>query len=165
MPSAAATPLLRRLWPLRPWPVVFAGLAVTALGTAVFWVCDALSVGDPLAPVRFALFLIGLVAVGVGVSMRLKTASQAFEERLNTAAMLAVAAFAGLAAFLGTEPAWDSLQMLLVAMIAVALLGVVLVMLPTPARMLVVMSRNTKHATRISPLYASSTGGALNARM
>src|SRR5256885_8201522 len=34
-----------------------------------------------------------------------------------------------------------------------------------PARMLVVMSRNTKQATRMSPEYASSIGGALKARI
>jgi hypothetical protein len=95
-------------------------------------------VGDPLGPGRFVLFIAGLVTVGAAVSMRLRTAGQAFDERVNTAALLAVAGFAALVAYLGTDPAWDSFQMLLVALIAVSLLGVVLVLLPTPARMLVV---------------------------
>ena len=38
-------------------------------------------------------------------------------------------------------------------------------MAASPARMLVVMSRKTKQTTRMSPVYANSTGGVLKARM
>ena len=44
-------------------------------------------------------------------------------------------------------------------------LGSIWLMAASPARMLVVMSRATKHATRINPELASSIGGALNAMM
>ena len=95
-----------------------------------------MAVGNWLAPLSFVLYLIGLVLAGAGVSLHFKTAGQAFEERMETAGVLAVAAFAALLAFVGTDPAWESMEMVLVAMIVVALAGVVLVLLPKSLRMI-----------------------------
>lgn len=118
-------------WHRRPWPVLLTGLAITAAGLLLF------AAGDRLAPIRFVLFLTGLITAGAALSMRFRVAGQFFEERMETAGMLAVAAFACLLAFIGADPAWDSMQLVLVVLIAVALLGVVLVLLPKTIRMIV----------------------------
>ena len=106
------------------------------------WYYGCRSAADPggaaLAPLRFVALLVGLITTGAAVSLRLRTAGQQFDERMESAGVLAVAAFAALLAFFATDPAWDSMAMVLVALIAVALFGVVLVLLPTPARMIVV---------------------------
>ena len=115
----------RRAWRLRPWPVLLTGLAVTAVGLVLF------AAGNALAPLRFVLCLAGLITVGAAVNMRFRVAGPYFDERMETAGMLAVAAFACLLAFIGADPSWDSMQMVLVVLIAVALAGAVLVLLPT----------------------------------
>jgi hypothetical protein len=125
-------PFLLRFWPLQPWPVLMTGVGVVLVGLAL------MVFGAPLGGARFVCFLVGLITVGAAVSMRLRKAGQAFEERTESAGVLAVAAFAALLAFLGTDKSWDSLQMVLVVLVLVALGGVVLVLLPTPARMIVV---------------------------
>jgi hypothetical protein len=128
MPAKPVTTFLLGLYPPRPWPVLLTGVGITALGLAV------MALGEGAAPFRFVAFLVGLVLAGAGVSLRFKTAGQAFEERMETAGVLAVAAFTALLAFLGTDAAWDSMAMVLVVMIVVALVGVVLVLLPIPSR-------------------------------
>ncbi len=128
--SASSPP--RPPWRRRPWPVLLAGLAITAAGLILF------AAGANLAPIRFVLFLVGLITVGAAVSMRFRVAGPFFDERMETAGMLAVAAFAGLLAFIGVDPAWDSMKMVLVVMIAVALLGAVLVLLPATVRAIMV---------------------------
>lgn len=129
MPANPATTFLGGLLRPRPWPVLLTGLGITALGLGF-------ALGEAAAPFRFVPFLAGLILAGAGVSLRFKTAGQAFEERLETAGVLAVAAFAALLAFLGTDPAWGSMELVLVVMIVVALVAVVLVLLPKPIRMI-----------------------------
>ena len=131
MPANPVTTFLGGLWRPRPWPVLLTGLAITTLGLV------AAALPDAVAPFRFLLFLAGLILTGAGVSLQFKTGGQAFEERMETAGVLALAAFAALLAFLGADASWDSMQMVLVVMIGVALVGVVLVLLPKPARMIV----------------------------
>ena len=121
----------RRAWRPRPWPVLLTGLAITALGLILF------AAGNALAPLRFVLLLAGLITVGAAISMRFRVAGPYFDERMETAGMLAVAAFACLLAFIGADPSWDSMQMVLVVLIAVTLVGVVLVLLPTSIRLIV----------------------------
>ena len=152
MPANPASSFLRQLWPPRPWPVLGIGVGITLVGLVLT------AFGDALAGVRFTCFLAGLITAGVAVSLRLKTAGQAFDERVESAGVLAVAAFAALLAYLGTDQSWDSLHMVLVVLVIVPLLGVVLVLLPTPARMLVVGALVIVHfggmitaATTISP--------------
>jgi hypothetical protein len=132
MSSNPTPPLPRTSWRLRPWPVLLAGLAVTAVGLILH------VAGDGLAPIRFVLFLAGLITTGAALNLRFRVAGPFFEERMETAGMLAVAAFAGLLAFIGADPSWDSMQMVLVVLIAVALLGAVLVLLPVTIRLVVV---------------------------
>ncbi len=132
MASHPAARVLQRFWPPKPWPVMGIGVGITLVGLLLA------AFGDALAGARFICFLVGLLTAGVAVSMRLKTAGQAFEERMESAGVLAVGAFAGLLAFLGTDRNWESMQMALVVLVFVALMGVVLVLLPTPTRLLVV---------------------------
>jgi hypothetical protein len=135
MSSNPTSSLPRPGWRPRPWPVLLAGLAITAVGLIL------VVAGDALAPIRFVLFLAGLITAGAALSMRFRVAGWLFEERMETAGMLAVAAFACLLAFadaISADPSWDSMQMVLVALIAVALLGVVLVLLPATVRAIVV---------------------------
>jgi len=125
----------RGLWPPRPWHILFAGLGVTVVGLL------ATLLGEACVGLRFVLFLAGLTTGGSAIAMRLRRAGWAFEERMETAGMLAVAAFAALVAlfdYMNVDTAWDSMTMALVAVIVAALAGVVLVLLPTTARMIVV---------------------------
>jgi hypothetical protein len=145
MSSNPAPSLPQAPW-RRPWPVLLSGVAITAVGLILFAAGEgptslrfvlALVHLSGLAPIRFVLFLAGLITAGAALSMRFRVAGWQFDERMETAGMLAVAAFAALLAFIGSDP-WDSMQIVLVALIAVALLGVVLVLLPTTARTIVV---------------------------
>ena len=122
--------VLQVVWPPKPWLVMGAGVGITLVGLLLA------AFGDALAGARFVCFLVGLLTAGVAVSMRLKKAGQAFEERMESAGLLAVGALAALLAFLGTDHNWESMQMALVVLVIVALVGVVLVLLPTPARLL-----------------------------
>jgi hypothetical protein len=135
MSDSPMTSVSRRFWPPRPWHVLLVGLGVTLLGLL------GATLGDNFAGLRFVLFLVGLVTAGAAVSMRLRRAGwAAFEDRMETAGMLAVAAFAALLAllnYMSVDTAWDSMEMVLVALILAALAGVVLVLLPTTARMIV----------------------------
>jgi hypothetical protein len=147
-------------WRIRPWPVLLAGLVAIAFGLL-------LSIaGDGLATVRFIVFLAGLITVGAALSMRFRVAGSFFEERMETAGMLAVAAFACLLAFadaVSADPTWDSMQMVLGALIFAAIAGVVLVLLPVRFRLLVVGVLVLAHfggmitaATTIEPPGASA---------
>ena len=104
---------LRRLWPPKPWPVMGSGVGITLVGLALA------ALGERLAGVRFVCSLAGLITAGAAVSLRLKTAGQAFEERMESAGVLAVAAFAALLAYFGTDQAWDSMHMVLVVLVVV----------------------------------------------
>lgn len=131
MSANPSSVFLRRFWPPKPWPVMGIGLGFTLIGLALS------AFGDGAAGFRFVCLLAGLITAGAAVSLRLKTVGQAFEERVESAGVLAVAAFTALLTYLGTDKSWDSLQMVLVVLVLVSLLGVVLVLLPTPARLLV----------------------------
>jgi hypothetical protein len=74
-----------------------------------------------------------LVAAGT-VSRRLQTASQELEERVTSAAIIAVASLVVLLAYTATPDSWDSIRMLFVAVALVALLGSVLVLMPRVPR-------------------------------
>ena len=131
----AADPVTRFFgggWRPSPWTVMLVGVGVTLLGLPL------MLAGDALAPRSLHRALGRPDHVGAAVSLRLSTAGQQFEERMESAGVLAIAAFAALLAYWAADPAWDSMTMVLVVLIAAALGGVVLVLLPTAARMIVV---------------------------
>lgn len=158
----AADPVTRFFgggWRPSPWTVLFIGVGVTFLGLLLSLA------GDALAPLRVIVLFAGLITVGSAVSLRLSTAGQQFEERMESAGVLAIAAFATLLAYWATNPLWDSMTMVLVVLIAAALAGVALVLLPTAVRMMVVGVLVLVHfggmitaATTIDPPGASALG-------
>jgi hypothetical protein len=89
------------VWALaRPWPLVLTGLAVVAVGVVLQ--------ETPATPLRVFCLVGGLVLAGLAVARRLQTASQDLEERVESAGLVAVAAFAALVASLGTGPRNDA---------------------------------------------------------
>jgi hypothetical protein len=107
--------------------MLLAGLSLTVLGLVLR--------GTPATPARVACLVAGLALAGSAVSRRLRTAGWALEERIESAALLAAAALAGLVAYAGCDEEWDSIRLLLGVLAAVALFGSLLVLLPrTPRR-------------------------------
>jgi hypothetical protein len=118
----------------RPWPTILTGLALTALGTALgSWF------EGQIALVRLLLIFSGVILAGLAVERRLMTASDDFEQRLESAGLVAFAAGICLIAFLGmdesrdpansSEPGrnWDSGKMVFGVAALVALSGSVVV--------------------------------------
>jgi hypothetical protein len=128
-PAPARRPAPERPW-LRPWPLLLGGLGATVVGLglaiATHWMLTCLVV-----------FLAGLSAAGLAVSRRLQSASQALEERVESACLLALAGFIALLACLGMS-GWDSFQWFFGALVAVALVGSLLVLLPSLWRRVIV---------------------------
>lgn len=100
-----------------PWPALGTGLGMTLAAFVLGSV-----VGDGLGPVRFGLLAVGVLAGGVAVAIRPRSA-----------VVLALAAgIAGLASFPGPTSEWDSARMALRVLAAVAGVAAVLVLLPRP---------------------------------
>ena len=110
----------------RPWPILLAGLGCTVIGL--------LFSATPFIPVRLLFLAAGLIIAGSAVSRRLQTAGWELEDRTESAGLLALAAFVALLAFLGMDESWDSGRIFLGALIAVALAGSFLVLLPRTGR-------------------------------
>jgi hypothetical protein len=113
----------------RPWPVLGIGLATVVLALALK--------NTSATPLRGVCLFTGLLLAGVAVSRRLQTAGQALEDRVESAALVAVASFAVLLALLGTDDEWDAIRLFLGVLAGIGLFGSVLVFLPrTPRRVL-----------------------------
>ncbi len=114
---------------LRPWVVLLVGLgsAVVGLGLCNF---D----GSGFVVARLAFLVVGLILAGAAVERRFRIAGQELEERMETAGMLALAAFVAIVAFLATDKDWSSAHLFLGGAVGVALLGAVLVMAPSVVR-------------------------------
>jgi hypothetical protein len=115
---------------LRPWPLLLGGLTVTVFGLL-------LAATTSWMLLRLAVFAAGLIAAGVAVSRRLQADGKDLEERVESACLLALAAFVALLACLGMS-GWDSFQWFFGALVAVALVGSLLVLLPSLWRRVVV---------------------------
>jgi hypothetical protein len=89
---------------------------------------------DPWPPSRAVLLFAGLVVCGAAVARHFQTAGWDFDQRLESAGVIAAAAFAGLLAYFGFDEAWDSMRMALGVLIAVALAGAGLVLMPPTPR-------------------------------
>jgi hypothetical protein len=121
-PVRSAPPLLNRLVTIRPWPLLLAGLVITIVGLTLSQ--------TSFTGLRVGLIGLGVVLAGGAVARRLQTAEWELEDRVESAGLLAVSAFVALLAFLGTYREWDSARRCLGALIALALLGSLLVLLP-----------------------------------
>jgi hypothetical protein len=116
---------------LAPWRILLVGLGLTVVGLALAWA------GNPWPPSRAVLLFAGLVVSGAAVARRFQTAGWAFDQRLESAGLLAAAAFGGVLAYIGFDPAWDSMRMALSVLIGVALAGAGLVLMSATARKVV----------------------------
>jgi hypothetical protein len=114
---------------LAPWLLVGVGGGLTLLSLALpgwpgtFWVL-----------LRVAPVVISLLAAGVAVWLRLRSAGQKLEERAASAGLVACAALVPLLGFIRLDPAWDVARLLLGVLTAVALIGALLLLLPSVAR-------------------------------
>src|SRR5262249_5845617 len=96
--------------PPRVWPVLWGGLLAVAAGVGLYFLSrsdDRLKELLPpyLDPGRVVLILGGLIAAGVAVKRRLRAAGQAFEDRVESAVVLFVAALAPGLAYWGAADA------------------------------------------------------------
>jgi hypothetical protein len=110
--------------------LLLGGLAVTVVGLG-------LAATTSWMLLRLTVFAAGLIAAGVAVSRRLQTSGQELEERVESACLLALAAFVALLACLGMN-GWDSFQWFFGALVAVALVGSLLLLLPSLWRRVIV---------------------------
>jgi hypothetical protein len=120
-----------RPW-VRPWPVLLAGLGLIGVGFFLSGWNE-----DPVVPFRVLFVLGGLVLAGGAISLRLRSAGQELDERIESAAVVAVAALGALLAYWATDPSWDSIQLFFGVLVGVGLAGAVLVLLPTRTRRVV----------------------------
>jgi hypothetical protein len=130
MNNGPQTPLWERArGALRPWHLVLAGVSLTAVG----WLLAHPNGGArPLA--ALPVLLAGVFLAGVAVHSRLKEASWDLDERVESAGVVAVAAFSALLAYFGVHPDWDSGHLFFGALFLVGLGGSVLIVLPSLAR-------------------------------
>lgn len=131
-PDTPPSPVLN--WPVtRPWPWLIAGLMLT--GAALLLTRQTEGAWVPL---RVAMILAGLIAVGGAISLRLQSATWDFPERLRSAGMVALGALASLLGCFGMAPEWDSARLALGVLANVALVGAGILLLPQTARRIVV---------------------------
>jgi hypothetical protein len=130
-PKSASTAVASALRTFRrPWPTLLAGLGCTVMGLLF-------SATPSYIPARVLFLGVGLLIAASAVARRLQTASWELEDRAESAGLLAMAAFVALLAFLGMDESWDSGRMFLGVLIAVALVGSFLVLLPRTGRRIV----------------------------
>lgn len=98
-----------------PWPALWIGLATTLAALVLSWVVDA-----GLGPVRFGLLAVGLLAGGIAVAIRPRSAAV-----LGLAAGIAL-----VASITGPATEWDSARMVLRVLAVVAGVSAILVLLP-----------------------------------
>jgi hypothetical protein len=134
MAPGEVTPTAATGKPLLPaFPVLLAGLGAVAAA----WLLAAAAPGGALAT-RAALIVVGLIATGGALALRLPHAGSTTESRLAAAGLWLLGAFSLLVARLALAPAWDSVGLLLGVLMGVAVVGAVLTALPGGWRMLAV---------------------------
>src|SRR5262249_36646721 len=111
---------------LRSCRLVLAGLAVVGAG-AVFKYASLPAVG-------FLLMAAGLLVCAVAVQRRLRSAGWNLQDRILSAQQVGIAGLAAVLAALSLAKGWDSVQMVLSVGFLAALVGAVLIVLPSVAR-------------------------------
>ncbi len=112
----------------RPWPIILAGLVCTVVGLVLSQ--------TSLVPLRVMFLGTGVLLAGIAVARRLQTASWEWEDRVESAGILGVATFVAILGRLAVagEPSWDSAHLFLEVLIAIALMGAFVVLLPRTGR-------------------------------
>jgi hypothetical protein len=144
------------------------------LGVALLLVACSQDVGILPGAARALLGLAALLLAGGTVARRLQSAGQELEERVTSAAVIAVASLVVLLAYtatpekwdsvskMPTPESWDSIRMVMVALALVALFGSVVVLLPRIPRRIVASLLVLFHfggiATAITAISPGSSG-------
>ncbi|HEY7329160.1 MAG TPA: hypothetical protein VH592_16070 [Gemmataceae bacterium] len=110
----------------RPWPIMGVALACTVLGLAFSQ--------TTLVPLRVTFLGAGLLVAGIAVARRLQTTSWELEDRVESAAVLAVSAIVALLTYLDIYAKWDSAELFVRVFMIVAVVGAFIVMLPRTGR-------------------------------
>ncbi|HZV04300.1 MAG TPA: hypothetical protein VE999_04345 [Gemmataceae bacterium] len=110
----------------RPWPIMGAGLAFTVAGLALMQ--------TSVVPLRVIFLGVGTLLAGIAVARRLQTASWEWEDRLESAGLLGVAAFVAMFGYMAMDESWDSGTLFYFVLIVVSLVGAFLVLLPRRGR-------------------------------
>jgi hypothetical protein len=118
-------------WMPNPWALLLGGLTLTLLGL--------LSSYTEWTSVSLLLVTAGLLVGGFAVSRQLQTTGWEMEDRVETAAFLALSGFLALLSYGVMAEDWDSGKMFFAALLGVALAGAVLVLLPTTTRKVVLV--------------------------
>jgi hypothetical protein len=104
------------------------------LAGLVFTVLGMILTAPAVVPLRVICLLGGTLLAGAAVARRLQTMSWELEDRVESAGLLATAAFVGVLAYIGMDDSWDSGHTFYVGVILVSLVGSFLVMLPKTGR-------------------------------
>jgi hypothetical protein len=134
MASDGADNLRQESWPsVNPWHLVLAGLAASVLALFLCLVQNWVPGEGParfFVPLRGLVITVGVILAGGAVSVRLRTASWEFEERVVSAALTGIAAFTVLLGWLALDRAWDSIALFLGVVAFVGFAGCGLILLP-----------------------------------
>lgn len=110
----------------RPWPLMGAAGGCTVAGLALSQ--------TTLIPLRLFFLGAGLLLAGGAVARRLQTASWELEDRVESAGVLAAAAFVAMFGYMSMDSSWESGEVFLGALIVAALTGSFIVLLPRTGR-------------------------------
>lgn len=110
----------------RPWPIMGAGLVCTIVGLALSQTA--------LVPLRLFFLGTGLLLAGIAVARRLQTTNWDLEDRVESAGVLAAAAFVAMFGYMSMDPNWDSGELFFGVVMGVAVAGSILVLLPRTGR-------------------------------
>ncbi len=151
-----AVPPLRggtRTW-FGPWAVVVAALAMVAVA------CLIHACGWGLGPARFLLILTATILAGKSVERMLRRLRPEEESRMEVGSLTAVASLVPLLGYLAVDSDWDSAQKVLVALIAVGVVGTGLILMPVAYRKLAVVGLILLHFGGIvTAVLIVETGG------
>jgi hypothetical protein len=117
---------------LRPWRVLLMGLGAVLLG-ALLMSFD----GPAGTPLRLLLMFAGLLVGGWAVKQHLTTAGEDFDERVESAGLVAVYSLCGIVGYLGMAEDWFSGRIFFAFFISATIVGSLLVLMPRVARRLV----------------------------
>ncbi|HEY1859897.1 MAG TPA: hypothetical protein VGG61_06065, partial [Gemmataceae bacterium] len=134
MASDGADNLRTESWPpVNPWRLVLSGLAASVLALFLCLVQNWIPGEGParvFVPLRGLAITVGFILAAGAVSVRLRTASWEFEERVVSALLTGIAAFTVLLGWLALDREWDSIALFLGVVAFVGFAGCALILLP-----------------------------------
>jgi hypothetical protein len=145
-PDAPVTTFMRQLG--RPLQLTVVGLGIVVLGLGMAFAVfptSPFAQDDPSlpgssrweVPVALVTMGVGLIVMAVAIQRRLRQAGQSWPERIESAALVALGAVGAMLSRIGFQP-WDSARMFFNVLVAVALVGAGLVLMPRLPRRVIV---------------------------